>query len=606
MEKYLKFVFFFFLVAAFLFEGLGIKNGRVLSYGLILLLPVFLFIPEIFSKSHEKILFPLKFSILYFLFILFSLFSSIFSVNLQNSFEQLFLYIALFLVFIFVYNYKHLISETLLKIIFVLALIFSLFSIFISFFALKNSFLTIPLDVTTNYYQFVYSAWAHNHLSDFLLLPLIILIFRFLSQKFKPENLLFFLFFIPYFIFAYSRSAYLDLALVISLILVYYLFKKGQGWGKHILLILGSSLAVLGLIVLVFSASAGGQQNVFGSLNFALREKFDLGQKQFFAGRNVYLSQGLFSFVNNPILGLGPGNFEYASQKYSNSPTEITSTGHNIFLDILVENGFLAEIFFILLFFQIFSSIKRAVFNNLNKNESSQSWQKSIISNQQSLIYPLLFIAMLLNFQTDFTYQIYSFFLLFFAILGLVYEEKSKLNPGILPLIISIVLLFFISLKIISSVEVSKQDYTLAFYAYPLNREVYQPLISRELYMGNKEKAFYYLSFYTKVFKGDYDSLIWVGDIYDNYEGPKYALPYYEKAFLVNKFIDPLYVKKIYDIKSKFEGRENAKELITPYFKNLSNVNDPTGQYQQTYYQYRLSALKVCREIYNGNCPYSL
>src|ERR1035437_6070710 len=219
MNGYLKLIFSFFLLAAFLFEGLGINNGREVAYYLILLMPFFLFAPHFFSKSGKNIVFPVKFTFIFLVFMIFSLFSSVFSVDLQNSFQNLFLYIALFLVFIFVFNYKELVKNSVLYLIFVLSFIFSIFSLFINYFVRQNSIFSVPIDLLGQGYQFIYSVGGHNHLGDFLLLPLAVLIFRLLNQKFKLENLFLLFFFIPYLIFSYSRSAYLDLILVTSVII---------------------------------------------------------------------------------------------------------------------------------------------------------------------------------------------------------------------------------------------------------------------------------------------------------------------------------------------------------------------------------------------------
>lgn len=642
MERYLKFVFVFFLLSAFLFEGLGINNGREVAYNLILLMPFFFFFPRIIFKSGKKIFFPLKFSALFSLFIVFCLLSSLQSVNLQNSFQNLFLYIALFLVFIFVFNYKDLVRGLIIPLIFSLSFIFSVFSLFSVFFIQENSIFSVPITLSRETYQFIYSNWSHNNLGDFLLLTLTIIIYRLVRQRFKFENLLLFLFFIPFFIFAYSRSAYLDLALVILLIF-YLLFRQGKLKLKSSLFFALCSLYfVLALAILVFAVPTNtNKPAVLNTLNATLQQKFDLNAgKQFFAYRNYYITEGLFSLANNPLFGLGPGNFGYASGKYMISPIYYSDTGHNLFFDIFVGNGLLAGAFFLLLFLQVFHSIKSTLFNDqksinssiiINHKSPARIASASVAggsamqqSNNLTIILIFIFTAMFLNFMTNYTFNIYSYFLLFFVIMGLIYEESATVKQfndparlasrareniaGRLTIgIFSIFLFLIFNLTIISNISMAKKNYTLAFYFYPLNENVYVPLINSELVLGHKSLALSHLGLYTSLFKGDSDVLTYAGNVYYQYKGEKQALPYYEKAFEANNFfIDPALVKRVYQIKLSLEGQKRAKVFADTYFSKLSKAAISNSLYDQMYYRYRLSALSVCKGIYSGNCPYAL
>ena len=627
MERYLKLIFSFFLLAAFLFEGLGINNGREVAYYLILLMPFFLFMPQFVINTGKKIIFPLKFSILFFLFIVFSLLSSIFSVNLQNSFQDLFLYIALFLIFIFVFNYRELVKSAVLYLIFALSFIFSIFSLFITYFITQNSLFSIPVDLKGQGYQFIYSVGGHNHLGDFLLLSLTVLLFWLLGRRFKMENLLLLLFFIPYFIFSYSRSAYLDLAATVIFI-VYYLWKENGILKKNfIFYVLGFTFTVV-LAVFLFAVPTDTKKTPFlNSINSILQEKYDLGGKRFFAYRNYYATEGLFSLANKPLFGVGPGNFEYASQKYLNNPVEFAPTTHNLFFDIFVENGLLAGIFFILLFLQVFHSIIDQLFSHqqLASNSKFSAIQQS---NNLTTIFIFIFIVMLFNFQTDYTFLIRSFFLLFFVVAGLIYSEKRIIEIKFLVPVFSLVLFLIFNLIIFSNLTLSKNNYLLAFYSYPLNKDVYVPLINSQLAIGNRQparnttparnavstavwhnvaggSAFKYLNYYVSLFKGDPDVLNYAGNVYYGYAGQKEALAFYEKAFSANNFEDPALIKRIYEIKLVLQGQKNAREFADKYFLKLSGA-DKNSSYYQIYYGYRLAALKVCREIYNKSCPYSL
>ena len=130
-----------------------------------------------------------------------------------------------------------------------------------------------------------------------------------------------------------------------------------------------------------------------------LVKKNDLRHKSLLGGRPQILTQGLSYILERPLLGAGPGNFIYASQKLRNG--SYTETAHNIFVDILVENGIPAGVVFLLIIIEFFRrSDKKLPF--------------------------FLALGLLVNFQTDYTYRIYSLFLLFFIILGLFKIQRKQ------------------------------------------------------------------------------------------------------------------------------------------------------------------------------------
>lgn len=596
MNKYSKLIFIFFFLCAFFFEGIGIINGRDIAYNVILIMPFFLFIPQLISKSNKIILFPVKFTIIFALFIIFSLFSSVFSVNIQNAFQSLFLYIALFLVFIFVYNYKEFVRNSVIYFIFALAFIFSLFSQFIAFYIQHHSILALPIiGVSSDYYQFVYSSGSHSHLGNFLLLPLSVLIFWLLTLKSKLMNFLLLLFFTPFFLFAYSRSAYVDLVLVI-LFIFYYLYRHKVSLKKiftpYLLFII---LMTLTVIIFVFALPTNTPRPaILNSFNLLLQKKYGLQTgRELFASRNIYATQGLTSLVNNPLFGLGPGNFGYASEKYAAAPTLHTNTGHNLFLDIFVENGTLAGIFFLLLLLLILNSAR-------------EQFKHKLSTRQSNIIIIFLFMAMLLNFQTDYTYLIHSFFLLFFVMMGLLYEEQSTIDLKALPLFLSVILYLVFNLTMLSNIAMVNNNYALAFYANPLNKYAYPLMINSRLSINDKQSAFRYLGYLLDLFKGDSDVLTYAGDIYDHYGLEKQSLIYYERAFAANYFLSPYLAEKVYQIKLTTQGREKAKEFVDAYFLKLSKIRDDSGQYYKVYNDNRKTASEVCREIYKRNCPYAI
>lgn len=572
-------------------EGLGINNGRQVVYNLILLIPFFLYIPNFISKNDNKILAPLNISIAFSVFFIFSFISAIFSKNLQNSFEQLFSYLALFLIFTFAYNNKDLLRNIVISLIFVLAFVFSVFSLFASFFINQNSLFSIPINISDYGYQFVYSAFgSHNNLGDFLLLPLIVLFLWSLGGKEKLRNFLVFLFFIPYFIFAYSRSAYLDLILIV-LFTVFYIFRKHIRFINR--KIIGFSfivVVILALFIFVIPSDTK-KPTILNSFYSTLQQRFNLGpNKLFFAFRNKYATEGLFSLSANPLLGVGPGNFYYASVKYTDTPNQYTSvTSHNLLFDIFVENGIPAGIVFLLILMMVTSNIDKQLFKG-----------EAMALNNTNLVLSFIFLAMLLNFQTHYAFLIHSFFMLFFIILGIIYHEKRTIRLKGIFIILPIILLVVVNVITISNFFLNNKEFELALSIYPLNRSAYEPLINQKIQKGDAVNAERLLQQYARLFNGDKEVMQYTGDVYYN-KNNKLSLFYYEKSFEENNFADLPVVKKIYTLKIDLEGESTARNFINKFFSKIASIENKNI----TDFSYRLSVFNYCRELYI-RCPYSI
>lgn len=589
MNLYLKIVFPLFFMLAFMLEGLGINNGREVAYGLILLMPFFLFIPHLISKNNKKIVIPTTISLKFLIFLIFSLISMVFSVNMQNSIENLFLYVSLYLVFVFVFNYRDEVNKIILFLIFTLSIVFSIYSLLVGLFIRENSLFSIPIDVASQGYQFVYSAFgSHNHLGDFLLLPLTALVFLLYTSKFKLHKFLLFLLLLPYLIFSYSRSAYLDLILIILVISFYVFRKHWQKISKLLFVFLALILFILAVFIFVVPEDSSNS-TLFRSVNLALQQKYNLtGQKLFLASRNKYILEGSLSLSKNPLVGIGPGNFIYASIKYTDYPSSHTITSHNLFLDIFFESGIVAGVVFLLLILQIFASIYSHFFKEKLQNPRIKS-----------VLLVFLFIVMLLNFQTDYTYLIHSFFMLFFVLIGLIYEEKRVISGKFIVLLLSLGIFVICNLMIFSNIAQGFGNYKFAFYLYPFNKTAYVPLIEMELRVKDKVQAFKYLDYYTKIFKGDSSVLLYAGDIYYQYGLKLKAISFYEKSFTANNFMSLDLIKKIYKLKLSLQGKDSAKSFVNRFFLRLSLISDKN----KVDYSYRLGVLKFCKEVY-GNCFY--
>ncbi len=294
--------FFVSITGIFLNDIFATYNIGRLSFFLTLILSFFLFLSAKVEK--KKIYIPIKETIFYLLFIIFSVISTFLAIEKEVAFESLLLYGAGYLFFLFSFNYqeeiKKAIKPFLVSLSMLAILAFSINGLFkLSFFKESSS---------------LFYAYDHNQIGNFLVLGLVSVF----------PSLLFLLFFV-FILFSYSRTAYL------SLILIFILQLLKNKLNKKAALIGGLII----LVSLIFT--------VLTTCNLYLTRK-----KQLVGGRNIYFSYALSSIKEKPWFGVGPGNFYYAASKRQVNYGEGTTTAHNIIFNVLAENGVLAGIFFIL------------------------------------------------------------------------------------------------------------------------------------------------------------------------------------------------------------------------------------------------------------------
>lgn len=383
---------FYLIFCLILFpEGLGLPFGREITLGIIIIAPIFLLSLDLIYKKPVQ--FPVLSSCLYGFFLLLSIIAAFFGEDLTNSAKTIALYTGGFLFFIYAYNHSGELTKSLLNFIHFAAYVFIFYCVFLFFYQ--------GILVPSNGYQFVYSRFgSHNHLGDFLVLALLVVTYLYFESK-KVRYFFIFLLFFASFLTAYSRSAYFTF-LIAEGWLLFYLIKS-----KRIHLNLPNFVTVAGfLLIILFFFFAVVIQTERGlpflrSTNYFLHENLNLENKYLFATRPEYFRQALRSIQENSLLGVGPGNFYLSSAKYK-SIKKTTYSSHNIFLDIMVENGIIAFIFFLAFLFLVIKS----AFHKAN-------------------IYLILAIALLINFQTDYTHTIYSFLIFFFFLLGIIYNSKK-------------------------------------------------------------------------------------------------------------------------------------------------------------------------------------
>ena len=373
----------------FLIGSLGFVYGEILSFALSFL-ALFIYWGFRFVSRYSDFELP-RISILLMAFLIFSSASVFFSVNRENSVYFFLQYVVLSGVFLFGF-YREKLLQSFLEISLVVAgLILCLLS----------GIYNLGFLVGNSGYQLVFSRYgSHNHLGDFLVLPLLICTYNIFYKKRLYLSLILLIVFLSFFLLSYSRSAYLAFGVGCLFFLVKFVWKLRK---KFTYTLKVGLISILLLVMLFFLATVFEARNypVLGQVNYLLTDNLGLKFKSFTAKRFEYVKISFISIENNFWFGVGPGNFSSAASTYF-SGIQSTDSSHNIFLDILVENGVFAFIFFLLL---IFFAVKKAV-----ENPS---------------VYSLLLVALLVNFQTDYTFRISTMMLLFFLLMGLVYGRKS-------------------------------------------------------------------------------------------------------------------------------------------------------------------------------------
>lgn len=392
----------------FLLQTLGLYYGWLISFYLILILPFCLYFFDYLAKVSLK--FPKKLSVTIIIFLSFLGISTYSNANVIETGRFFFLYTAFCLILLWVFNHKQETYIPLIKLSFYFAFVLIIFSLMLV--NLKLPF----LDPGKLYgYQLVYPVFgSHNHLGDFLILPMLAL-FYLLLKKWKKLYFFLFLSFSIFFIPAFSRSAYISFLAAALFIFIHFMKLKKIN--------LRSSLfftTVFLIVFYMFFAVVKEFQyiNPFAITNQYLSENNILQQKQFGGKRIEYFNQALQSARDNPVFGIGLNNFYKASRQYGVVPYYWTYSSHNLFLDILVEAGVLS-----LLAFMVFLS-------------------RILVSLDKTKVFALIFFtALLLNFQTDYTFKIHSLMLMLFILAGLIYSENQTVSSKV-PFLTSAITLF--------------------------------------------------------------------------------------------------------------------------------------------------------------------
>lgn len=382
-------IFYFFVTFIFLLEGLGLRMGREMAFILILIAPFFLFLLDIINKF--KIIIPRTLTLLYGGFLLFTAISSALSVNAHKSFLYLLFYSSLYLIFLYVLNHKRDLQKYLIIFIFVITIIFSLYSLFLNYFIQNSFYFLIP----DNGYQYVFSRFgSHNHLGDILILPLIISLYYLIAKKNQVLSFGSLIYYFPLFLFAYSRTAYFAFVSTILVMIVVLLKRHSVRITKFFTVLI--VLVILASSILFFTSVRESREvPILKSITQILQSNFGLQNKLFFANRHLFTVESIRSISEKPFFGVGPGNYYVVSERFQIIPGLTSESSHNLIFDVMVENGLLAGVLFVFFVGLIFFRI-----------------------NKSTVVFYLL-MGVSIVFQFDYAHRIHSLLFFLFILLGL-------------------------------------------------------------------------------------------------------------------------------------------------------------------------------------------
>lgn len=313
------------------------------------------------------------------------------SIDLPNSFLYLWFYLFCGLVFLEGVLLTQKVKKITLWILLGLGIMFILYSQFLNTLLLTGNTLFLP----QHGYQLIYAKFTnHNHLGDYLAVLLAMLLSLLVINK---NRLILFIVYLPFLILSFSRTAYFSLIGSASYFVAYSKISKLNKW-------------IIGLVCLwLLTISLGVAYEIRTIKGIELVNKtlsgFGLVEGKPLTGNRLYLfNQAIFLFSKNPLTGYGIGNYPEAARKELSSKKHYALTSHNIFLDFLVETGILGLFFFIILI----------VF--LLKNSDKRS------------VYFLGALALLINFQADYTFRIFGMLLLFSLLIGISVGEKTNVR----------------------------------------------------------------------------------------------------------------------------------------------------------------------------------
>jgi putative inorganic carbon (HCO3(-)) transporter len=154
-------------------------------------------------------------------------------------------------------------------------------------------------------------------------------------------------------IFSYSRASFLVLALVLGIL---FLRKPPP--------IMGVILIVSLFIVMIPFIPQNYRERIGGITSLLTDTDIEASEDGAVRGRASEMLAAWNVFLDNPVFGVGEGNFRYYYPQYSEEvglkPATEERSAHSLYFEILAENGFVGALIFLSIVFLTFLTINQA------------------------------------------------------------------------------------------------------------------------------------------------------------------------------------------------------------------------------------------------------
>jgi hypothetical protein len=283
--------------------------------------------------------------------------------------------------------------------------------------------------------------------------------------------------FIPFFVFAYSRSAYLGV-FVAGLAL---LSDRLQGLFNNKRRVVLYGLFTLATIVFIFGVAILVPRN------------------DFLSDRPDFYKEAIMGFNDKPLFGYGSGNFTHISRKYvAVSNGVFASNSHNMFLDILSGSGIFAFVFFCLFIVSILKSARN------NRNFA-------------------VFVFLLTVATASYIFVMPTFMLLFFIYAGLTHKTDSFIKVDILNKFM-VTVVFVVAIYIAYSEALYlKGAFAKSLSLYPFRKDAHESMIMQS-HLLDKNAKYEGLESYKKYFPENFEQLNFSANVYKRMGDSKKAL----------------------------------------------------------------------------------
>lgn len=531
-------IFYSLLFIIFVIEGWGLPVNRTITLHTILFAPFFLFLIPLFTRKSETIL-PSPVSIAALLFILTVFAFTLFSVDIGRAFEHRLLYISIFLMALFAYNYQKHLAKHFSLFLSVITINTFLYAVFIGY------FLPEKLDFlkTSASFQFVRSSqgMGHDIRGAFILIPLAFL----LGVSFhKPIRLkvvaTIFLFILL--IASLLRAGYVAIATVALLFQ-----KQWRIASRKIYIYVGIFVLFISFIITTNIAHniPGASQihdRIFEETNLVYK-------KSTFTTRLEILQQAGRSIAGHPITGIGSFDYYYASLRYAKNLATIMGSSHNILIDTAVENGIPAAVFFTVAIILLLLNCKYVL-------NSGTTTQKGIFA---------VFIALLVLFFFSHYHKMYFLLTVFFITGALLYKEKKEIVVKSKWIFVIALLLALVNSYIIFAKVTLYRGYpTRALSLYPIYAAGYQFAAAHAYATHDFTRSSAYLEHYASFYSHNPLVLEFIGSMYKSMENNPKALEYYKRAIIYAP-IEITYLRELTELIEKVEGQTAAETFIHEY-----------------------------------------